>query len=430
MVRVAIIGSGPAGMSAAAHAAALGLDHVLIEKTDHLSDTIYKYQKGKHVMATPSQLVLRSDLDFAAGKREAILDTWNDGISTQGVKVLYNAEVKAITGVQGDFTIAIADGREVKAEQVVLAIGTQGNPNLVRCPVEDGAEVQYTLNDPGEYIDEHIFVIGGGDAGIENALGLIADAEQRNDVTLINRGADFPTAKDANVKALLAAEAEGRITIMRETNTAAIGRDTITLDARDGEVKAPCNRVIARMGSAPPRAFVEACCAEFETQDGKKTVMAGTGVQFSSADRISYPKLSPTFESTVPGLYVIGALAGYPLIKHCMNQGYDVVEFINGNTALKPADEPLLAAKFAKLPGRRAVDDWLATFGSRIEIFKEISPLQLRELMLDSVAHAYAPGEAIFVRNDPGNSLFAIAEGSVLVEVDKGDSSKTVPIGE
>jgi hypothetical protein len=29
--------------------------HVLIEKTDHLSDTIYKYQKGKHVMATPSQ---------------------------------------------------------------------------------------------------------------------------------------------------------------------------------------------------------------------------------------------------------------------------------------------------------------------------------------------------------------------------------------
>ena len=69
---------------------------------------------------------------------------------------------------------------------------------------------------------------------------------------------------------------------------------------------------------------------------------------------MAYPKLSPTFESTVPGIYVIGALAGYPLIKHCMNQGYDVVEFINGNTALKPADEPILAAKFASLPGRRS----------------------------------------------------------------------------
>jgi cGMP-dependent protein kinase 2 len=75
--RIAIVGSGPAGLSAAARAAQLGLSHVLLEKTGHLSDTIYKYQKGKHVMATPSQLVLRSDMDFEAGKREAVLGTWD-----------------------------------------------------------------------------------------------------------------------------------------------------------------------------------------------------------------------------------------------------------------------------------------------------------------------------------------------------------------
>jgi hypothetical protein len=39
---------------------------------------------------------------------------------------------------------------------VVLAIGTQGNPNLVRCPVGEGAVVQYQLDDPAEYNDEHI----------------------------------------------------------------------------------------------------------------------------------------------------------------------------------------------------------------------------------------------------------------------------------
>src|SRR6476620_2403510 len=77
IVDVAIVGSGPAGLSAAAHAAAKGMNHVLLEKTDHLSDTIYKYQKCKHVMATPAHLVLRADLDFDAGKREAILETWN-----------------------------------------------------------------------------------------------------------------------------------------------------------------------------------------------------------------------------------------------------------------------------------------------------------------------------------------------------------------
>ncbi|MFN9633897.1 MAG: NAD(P)-binding protein, partial [Erythrobacteraceae bacterium] len=92
MFKVAIIGSGPAGLSAAARAAALGLSHVLLEKTDHLSDTIYKYQKGKHVMATPSNLVLRSDIDFEAGKREVILGTWDEQIEGHKVNVKYMAE--------------------------------------------------------------------------------------------------------------------------------------------------------------------------------------------------------------------------------------------------------------------------------------------------------------------------------------------------
>lgn len=424
MHRVAIIGSGPAGLSAAAHAAALGLDHVLIEKTDHLSDTIYKYQKGKHVMATPSQLVLRSDLPFEAGKRETILGNWNEGTAGHKVNVLMEAEVIAVTGQLGDFTISIKGKPDVKAETIILGIGTQGNPNRMRCPVDDAAIVQYTLDDPAEYIDEHITVIGGGDAGIENALGLAADPEQRNTVTLVNLGAEFPTAKDANVKLLRAAEAEGRITVMCETSTSAIGPDTISFDTRDGAVTIPCNRTIARIGSAPPRAFVEACCASFEEKDGRKSVVPGTGVQFASQDRISYPKLSPTFESTVPGIYVIGALAGYPLIKHCMNQGYDVVEFIAGNTSLKPADEPILERKFSGLPSgiakENSVSGWLDYLRENVAILHDLSPLQMREFMLDSEIAAFAAGEVIFRRNDPGSSLFAVASGSVAVEVAPG----------
>ena len=98
-VRIAIVGSGPAGLSAAARAAQLGLSHILLEKTDHLSDTIFKYQKGKHVMATPSQLVLRSDCDFEAGKREAVLDVWNRQAAGLGVCVAYDAEIESITAV-------------------------------------------------------------------------------------------------------------------------------------------------------------------------------------------------------------------------------------------------------------------------------------------------------------------------------------------
>jgi len=408
--RIAIVGSGPAGLSAAARAAQLGLSHVLLEKTDHLSDTIFKYQKGKHVMATPSNLVLRSDLDFDAGKRETVLGTWQG--QSGGINVRHHADVTAITGEKGAFVLKLKGGDEIAAEHVVLAIGTQGNPNLMRCPGADAPHVQYQLDDPGEFVDEHIVVVGTGDAGIENALGLAADAAQGNVVTILNRGAEFARAKAANVKLLNEAAAAGRITIRAETTPAEVRPGEMLLDTRDGQETIRCDRVIARMGSTAPRAFVEAC-----------------GIQFASEDREAFPTLSPEFETTRAGIYVIGALAGYPLIKHCMNQGYDVVEFINGNRALKPADEPILADKFAALPGSRSVDEWLELFGSRIDLFRELSTLQLREMMLDSAVAAFGKDEVIFRRNEPGSSLFCIAQGSVLVEIKPDDPSVTVAIG-
>jgi len=398
-------------MSAAGRAAQLKLKHVLLEKTDHLSDTIFKYQKGKHVMATPSQLVLRSDMDFDAGKREAILGTWDEQTAGHGVNVMYNAEPVKIEGDEGNFTITLKNGDTVLAESIVMAIGTQGNPNLMRCPGGDNKLVQYQLDDPGEYYDEHITVIGSGDAGIENALGLAADAAQNNVVTILNRSAEFARAKKANVKLLMEAGEQGKVNIRNETTPAEVKDGELVLETRDGQETIKCDRIIARMGSAPPRKFVEQC-----------------GIEFTSEDREAYPKLSPAFESTKKGIYVIGALAGYPLIKHCMNQGYDVIEFINGNTELKPADEPILEAKFSDLPGGRSVDEWLEFFRSNITILNELSPLQMREFMLDSEPQSYSQGEAIFERSDPGSSLFAIAQGSVMVEINPTDPSITVPI--
>ncbi|MCA1748867.1 MAG: NAD(P)-binding domain-containing protein, partial [Sphingomonadales bacterium] len=411
-VRIAIIGSGPAGLSAAARAAQLGLSHVLLEKTDHLSDTIYKYQKGKHVMATPSQLLLRSDMGFDAGKREEVLGTWSDQAEQHGIDVRYNSEVTAIEGDAGNFRLMLADGEAVMAENVVLAIGTQGNPNLLRIEGGDLPHVQYQLDDPGEYIDEHITIIGSGDAGIENALGLAADPEQGNVVTILNRTTEFARAKPANVALLTEAAEDGRITIMSETEPTAIEEGQIVLDTRDGKKQIRCDRIIARIGSAPPRKFIETC-----------------GVEFASEDRDAFPSLSPAFESSKSGIFVIGALAGYPLIKHCMNQGYDVIEFINGNTDLKPADEPLLEQKFRGLPGGQPVEEWLDFLRSRVKILNELSPLQMREFMLDSEVHHYRKGQVVFEKGDVGTSLFGIAQGSVAVQLSEEDSSLTAPIG-
>ena len=207
LYKTAIVGSGPAGISAAARAAEIDRQaggaptHILLESFDLPAKTIQRYQKGKHVMAEPGFLDLRSDVAFAAGARETILDTWAEDLKRTGVNVCFGAEVTAITGSKGQFSLAVANGADVTAENVVLAIGLEGNPRKLGVPGEDLARVQYQLDDPKEYEDERIVVVGAGDAAIENALGL---AEQ-NDVLILNRRDEFSRAKEGNLNLILAA---------------------------------------------------------------------------------------------------------------------------------------------------------------------------------------------------------------------------------
>ena len=318
--KIAIIGSGPCGMSAAGRAAEHGVSHILLERTDHLSDTIYKYQKGKHVMATPDVLPLRSSYSFEAGRREAILKNWDEQTAKHKVNVRFKSEVTAIKGEKGAFEITVKGGGKITAENIVLGIGLQGNPRRLGCPGGDWEGVQYQLDDPDEYQGENIVVVGAGDAAIENAVAL----SKQNNVYIVNRRDEFARAKDGNQKLIEEAISSGAITCFYNADPKSVTPGKLVLTVADGEAVVDCDRIIARLGAMPPRKFVESC-----------------GIKFPSEDPNALPELSPQYESNVPGLYILGALAGFPLIKQAMNQGYEVVEFILGNK-IKPADEPLL----------------------------------------------------------------------------------------
>ena len=121
------------------------------------------------------------------------------------------------------------------------------------------------------------------------------------------------------------------------------------------------------------------------------------------------------------GIYIIGALGGYPLIKQAMNQGYEVVEYILGHD-VKPADHNLLAQKFSTLAFDKEVDEILELMQERIPLFSAVNALQFRELILDSSVHAPAEGQLIFSRNDYTSSFFTVLEGEARIELESGTS--------
>lgn len=409
--QIAIVGSGPAGLSAAARAAEQGVSHVLLEASAAHADTIQKYQKGKHVMAEPGVLPLRSPMSFEEGTREEILDAWRDEIARYAVNIRYDARVAAITGARGDFTLRLADGATLGAENIVLAIGLQGNLRTLGVPGETLPGVQYQLDDPDAFSDETIVVVGAGDAAIENALALA----RWNRVILINRNEEFTRCKEGNLNAVLAAIRDGKIECRYGTRPerveAGSGEFPVSFAVKtpQGSDTIACHRIVARLGALPPRGLVESF-----------------GVTFPNKDATAVPRLTERYESNVPGLFIVGALGGCPLIKQAMNQGYEVVEHILGRP-VEPADEPLLREKFKGLRGIASVAEGIERIQSTVPLLAGLTALQLREFLLDSEILTPAAGATIFERNDYTNSFFSVIGGSVTIQ-SKGRKGALVPL--
>lgn len=396
--KIAIIGSGPSGLSAAAHAAELGTSHILLEAEQHLADTIQKYQKGKFVMAEPKVLPLRSPISFSPATRENVLSKWQDDVERHGVNIRYGAQVVNIGGARENFVLDLASGEKIHAEFVILAIGVQGNLRKLNVSGDDLPEVQYQLTDPDVFDNESIVVVGGGDTGIENALALM----KKNHVILLNRQEEFFNCKEDNFNALINALKQGEMECRLETTVELVEQTPnqpfplrVSIRTAQGTEHLRCNRVIARLGATPPRDLLESF-----------------GIKFPNDDPASVPQLSTHYESNIPGLYIVGALAGYPLIKQALNQGYEAVDHILGRP-IEPADDALLRNKFSSIPYVNSIEQGINIIRKKVPLLAALSSLQLRDLLLESEILALEPSTTIFNRNDYSTSFYCIIEGVV-----------------
>jgi CRP-like cAMP-binding protein/thioredoxin reductase/Fe-S-cluster-containing hydrogenase component 2 len=383
-----IVGSGPAGLAAAAQAAAGGLAYVVLERTDHLADTIHCYQKRKHVMAEPGMIPQRGDIPFAAGSRESILEAWSRFAASLRLDVRFRQEMVGLEKPDAGFLVRTATD-EYAAASVVLAIGTQGNPRRLGAPGEDLPHVSTRLVDPDEFQDLDILVVGAGDSALEVAIALAP----HNRVGLVVRTPEILKAKESLEREVLGLQARGQMKIHFSSTVARVEPDFAELKTPEGLVKVPARQIILKLGATPPRGLLE-----------------GIGVQFAGTGRESKPVLSYRYESSVPGLYLIGAVTGRDLIKLGLNQGWEVVEHILGHD-VEPADEEVLKGRLPFWQG--TVRERIADLRDEIPLLGAADEELLREMFLSAEVREIKDGEVILRQNDYTDSFLIVAGGRV-----------------
>jgi len=180
-VRVAIIGSGPAGWTAAIYAARASLNPVMIAGL----------QPG-------GQLTITTDVENYPGFAETIQGPWlMQQMQAQaehvGTEVLHDIVTQADLS-QRPFRLTLDSGAEILAETVIISTGAQAKwLGLESEAAYQGFGVSACATCDGFfYRGKQVVVVGGGNTAVEEALFLTNFAET---VTVVHRRDEFRAEK-------------------------------------------------------------------------------------------------------------------------------------------------------------------------------------------------------------------------------------------
>jgi pSer/pThr/pTyr-binding forkhead associated (FHA) protein/thioredoxin reductase/ferredoxin len=263
-VDVVIVGSGPAGLSAALTCIESGLSYVVLEKEREFSWTIRNYyHKGKEVMAEPNDVNLEATLPHWDSSREELLGAWAELVQQYRVDIRYQQSVIDVKREADRFAVHIGDPKgqligQVTCMRVVLAIGTLGNPRKLGCPGEELEKVKNSLVDPDEWQGKNILVVGGSDSAVEVVLAL-SRPELRNQVYFSTRGAKLEGIKPKNRKLIEDALAANRFQMRYATTVAEVTATSVTLAKKEDGSKEqlPNDVIFAMIGGNSPQKWLQ-----------------------------------------------------------------------------------------------------------------------------------------------------------------------------
>jgi pyruvate/2-oxoglutarate dehydrogenase complex dihydrolipoamide dehydrogenase (E3) component len=327
-LRLAIIGGGPAGNTAATHAARLGAEVTLIEKdvvggAAHLWDCI----PSKAMIATGGAMGLvgraeemgltpvTASLDLAALK--ARITGIASRLESDTCRLLTSQGVRMITGsarLVGPHQIVVEgpDGsEELEADAVLLATGSR--PRIPDWAHVDGSRVLTTRDAyPPPQMPEHLVVIGSGVTGVEFVHMFSSLGSQ---VTLIVSRQQVLPQKDPEVAAALEDELLSRgVRLLKGARAEGI---TVT----DGGVAVACDDGRVAKGS-------HALLAIGSIPNSETLGLEAAGV---TIDEGGYVPIDQHCRTNVAHIYAAGDVSGkLPLSSVASMQGRKIAEHVMG----------------------------------------------------------------------------------------------------
>jgi dihydrolipoamide dehydrogenase len=328
-VRFVIIGGGPAGNSAATHAARLGAEVTLVERdvvggAAHLWDCI----PSKAMIATGGAMSFarRSELfglhdeeppELDAASLKHRLAEIENHLQRGIVELLQSQGVRMVRGcgrLKGPHEV-VADTdegiEELEADAVLLSTGSR--PRVPDWAEPDGDRVLTTRQAyPPPEIPEHLVVIGSGVTGVEFVHMFSSFGSK---VTLIVSRQQVLPAKDPEVAAALEDDFLRRGVVLYK-GARAVGVDRegaeVTVRCDDGRVAKGSHALLA-IGSIP-------------NSEGLDLESAGVEV-----DKGGYVPVNHHCQSNVGHIYAAGDLSGkLPLSSVGAMQGRKIAEHVMG----------------------------------------------------------------------------------------------------
>lgn len=262
---VAIVGAGPAGLSAAFGLRASGLTYHLLEQSS-VGGAIAHYPRQKIVMTEPMKIPLYGTIGARLISKEKLLDSWHKAIKKGGIRVHEGVKVESVEGEDGAFVLKTNKG-DVRARKVILATGRRGSPRKLGAAGEELSKVAYELVDPAQYDRTKVLVVGAGDAALEAAIQLAT--ETKAEVTMSYRGDAFARAREANRQKVEALAAKRRVRVLFSSQVKNIGPRSVKLEQKGHEIELPNDYVLVLIGGEPPVEFLKRAGVEMTSLHGK-----------------------------------------------------------------------------------------------------------------------------------------------------------------